>query len=612
MIARCPHCQKKLEIADNLAGKQVRCANPACQNAFTVPAVPASAPPTAAAPPPPPPAAAPAVPPPPQVAQVPATPPPMPGSSPTPAPAAAPTPAEETLPTLSPPPPPKPSKSFWQSVTEKFSAGGSQVKKRAKALKLGRDVNKLNNDLNQQMLALYSLAIQHRPEQVDMNNELNELSQLQAQINEKQATLSSLEQTKASGSVIKPLKQEIGQFQARQQELMIQIGTKTNTSRPDLPGAAGSYGAIDQLRATQQQKQAELQQLQAEIGPIVDTGTVATAKQSGLKYLPHAIGAIAAILILYFGIGWVWGLLFGGIGDFAYYVPDDASGMVYISVDELRDSDLEIISELFDSADEMVKGNSLPLKIASDDVKEVFVILGSGPEKITIVMKTAEDMDLDEIVKDYNKDNVKSHKDIDYVQIGSRYQGMYLAKTDNKTYCMSGDEENLKSVLKQFSRKEKAELDDALQDALDFVDGEDHFAVMKTSSAQGMPGIGDMSMMVGDAQAIGIGVSINSSIDAKATVFFKDKDDAADLVEEMEKGLEEGIEELEDMLDEARGREKEQMETALQMMKAIDIDQSGKAIEFEWDYDTDEVNELLDDFVGEIKRNFMQEFRQGF
>ncbi|RLI47887.1 MAG: hypothetical protein DRP09_21965, partial [Candidatus Thorarchaeota archaeon] len=506
---------------------------------------------------------------------------------------------------------PKPSKSLWQSVKEKFSAGGSQVKKRAKALKLGRDVNKLNNDLNQQMLALYSLAIQHRPEQVDMNSELNELSQLQAQINEKQATLSSLEQTKASSSVTKQMKQEIGQFQARQQELMIQIGTKTNTARPDLPGAAGNYGAIDQLRTTQQQKQAELQQLQAEIGPIVDTGTVTTAKQSGLKYLPRVIGAIAAILILYFGIGWVWGLLFGGLGDFAYYVPDDASGMVYINVDELRDSELEVVSELFDSADKMVKGNSLPLEITSDDVKEVFVILGSDPEKITIVMKTAEDMDLDEIVKDYKKNNVKSHKDIDYVQVGSRYQGMYLAKTDKKTYCMSGDEENLKSVLKQFSRKKKTELDDALQDALDFVDGEDHFAVMNTSSARGMPGIGGMGMMFGKAEAMGIGVSINSSIDVKATVFFEDKDDAADLAEDMEKELEKGIEELEDMLDKVKDSQKEQTETALKMMKQIDIDQSGKAIEVEWDYDTDEVNEMLEDFVGEVK-NFMPGLGRGF
>ena len=60
MKAKCPHCQKNLQIADDLAGKQVRCANPQCRKAFTVPAAspsvsPPSPPPASSARPPPPP-----------------------------------------------------------------------------------------------------------------------------------------------------------------------------------------------------------------------------------------------------------------------------------------------------------------------------------------------------------------------------------------------------------------------------------------------------------------------------------------------------------------------------------------------------------------------------
>jgi len=71
MIARCPHCQKKLEIADDLAGKQVRCANPECQKIFTVPAAAVSAtpPPVPKTPPAP-------TPPSPPVSSVPPSPPP--------------------------------------------------------------------------------------------------------------------------------------------------------------------------------------------------------------------------------------------------------------------------------------------------------------------------------------------------------------------------------------------------------------------------------------------------------------------------------------------------------------------------------------------------------
>src|SRR4051812_23880970 len=35
-VLRCPHCQKSMQVPDNVAGKQVRC--PSCTKAFTVPA----------------------------------------------------------------------------------------------------------------------------------------------------------------------------------------------------------------------------------------------------------------------------------------------------------------------------------------------------------------------------------------------------------------------------------------------------------------------------------------------------------------------------------------------------------------------------------------------
>ena len=38
MVVSCPHCRKKLKVADNLAGKRVVC--PACKKAFSLPALP--------------------------------------------------------------------------------------------------------------------------------------------------------------------------------------------------------------------------------------------------------------------------------------------------------------------------------------------------------------------------------------------------------------------------------------------------------------------------------------------------------------------------------------------------------------------------------------------
>jgi hypothetical protein len=582
MIARCPHCQKKLEIADNLAGKQARCANPECQNTFMVPAAPASAPP-AAAPPPPPPAAAPTAPPPPPAAQAPATPPPMPGASPTPTPAVAPTPSEESLPILPPPPPPKPAKSFWQSVTEKFSAGGSQVKKRAKALKLGRDVNKLNNDLNQQMLALYSLAIQHRPEQVDMNAELNELSQLQAQINEKQATLSSLEQTKASGSVIKPMKQEIGQFQTQQQKLMIQVGTKTNTARPDLPGAAGSYGAIDQLRATQQQKQTELKQLQAEIGPIVDTGTVTSAKQSGLKYLPHAIGAIAAILILYFGIGWVWGLFTpAGWKEFQYYVPDDTTKLSYCNLKELRSYDF------FEKSMDDEINRKLPfvnhyLDVDNDDVEE-FLVVDSEKGGLCRIIKTAKDEELEDIVKNYNRQKTETCEDIEYVIIN--YGALCIAKPEKNIYLVASGKDNMENALKHFSDKEKPEFDEEdFQKALAEVEDLLAYDVYTGSGST-------MAMCEGMTIASGL---LGDTFKVRDIRYYADEDDAEDYYKGAVKQRKRTIEDMEDMIDNTNNEKKiETLKKSLKIFKSNKIKLKGNKVISEGKIDLDDLEDLSD------------------
>jgi len=101
MIARCPHCQKKLDIADDLAGKQVRCANPECQKAFTVPAAAVSAAPPVA--PKTPSTPTPPSPPTPPASSVPPAPPPL-----APTPPKAPVPPAVTTPPTPPPMPKSP------------------------------------------------------------------------------------------------------------------------------------------------------------------------------------------------------------------------------------------------------------------------------------------------------------------------------------------------------------------------------------------------------------------------------------------------------------------------------------------------------------------------
>ena len=575
MIARCPHCQKKLDIADDLAGKQVRCANPACQKAFTVPAAAVSAapppvpktppipttpsPPVSSVPPPPPPPSSP-----PAQAQSPAAPPPMPASAPPPPTA---TEAKSAQDILSGYQATSQDPSAAHEVGGKIKAGAKSIKKRAQAIKLKRDVHNLQNALKQQMEILGTLTLQHQPEKVQITAELNKLSQIQNQLSEKQTTLSSLQQTSGSKKVVKQMKQEIHQLQGRQKELMVAIGIKTDAARPDLPGVAGNYGAIDQLRSTLQPKQAELEQLQAEIGPIADKETLSSASSLARKYAPISIGAIAAILILYFGIGWIWGLIFpGGWKEFQYYIPDEVTSIQFADLQEMREHDEleDNVNSIINESLGMVKNY---LDIDEDEIEKVLQVASQKGSSF-LVIKTAKDSDLEDVIKNFDDKNMETYKDIDYAKLGRGYSGC-LAKTAKKTYLFTTNKDSIEETLKQYLEKEKPDFDEDFQAAFDEVDTYDQFLVSVGSKK---------------IPAVSSGFVVTSGIFGSAfkektvTIFDKEKD-AEETYEDAEKNLERKIEDLEKEIERGDNKKrKKALEAQLKLAKSTSIKLKGNEV----------------------------------
>lgn len=474
-------------------------------------------------------------------------------------------------------------------------------------LKLKQDVNNLHKALDQQMQALYGLTVQHRPEAVDISAELNDMSQIQIQLNDKQTTLNSLQQTKGSGTVVKDIKREIATLQEQQKQIMINIGIKTDSARADMPGAAGNYGAIDRLRTGLQEKEAELQRLGAEIGPIAEAGDLDSMGRSAKRYLPHAIIALVGIVVLYFLVGWLGGALFGGggLGDLAVYVPEDARGIAYFHFQKLRERDSKVFNSLSDSLSKaMTHQDNQMLKLDPDELVECLLVFPAKMQEFVGVFRTASDMELEDLVKNYDPKNVESYKDIEYVRVGPAYQALYLAKSGKRTFCFSVQESTLKDTLSRVARQEKPELPDALQEALEYAGKEDHFVVADMKNGSAIPGLDEMSREMGKVEAMGMGLSVGSNVEARATLIFRDKDDAADAEEKFEKELDKGIEEMEKGIDKApAGTMKDQMETGLKMMKKLDVSRSGQSLHLTWKYDTDEVEDLLKDFVDEFGRD---------
>ncbi len=262
------------------------------------------------------------------------------------------------------------SKPAGEQIRERLTRGVDAVRKRTLALKLQHEVNSLQTAVDGQFEILGTLALTHRPSVVDVGAEIAELSQIQEELARKETTIESLRQTTGGGSAVKELKQESAQLRDRQQAVMIAIGRKASTARPEMPGAAGPYTALDRLQSSLDAKHAELKGVEDEIGPLWD---VKRGRFGALKKPAMIFGVAAAGLILVYLL---WSLLAAtlfaaGLPKWTrYHVPNDTKAVAYVNVEKLRKTTVfKKFSELFESMPKLYRQRSL---VRFDETKEAF------------------------------------------------------------------------------------------------------------------------------------------------------------------------------------------------------------------------------------------------
>jgi len=181
-------------------------------------------------------------------------------------------------------------------IKEKLTRAVGSAKKRGLALKLGHEAKSLQTAIEAQLEALGTLALGHRPATVDIGQQVTDLSTVQDELSRKQATLESLRDTKGSGSVVKELNQEVSQLHSRQRAVMVAIGRRALAARPEMPGAAGPYAALDRLESSLETKQRGLTIIEDEIGPAWRAGGLRVAAMK--RPLVLAGAAAGGLLIL--------------------------------------------------------------------------------------------------------------------------------------------------------------------------------------------------------------------------------------------------------------------------------------------------------------------------
>ena len=594
----CPFCSQIITVVDSAAGKKGKCDH--CHNVISVPAEtpPSGTTDKPSAPPPPP-----------------APPPPMPSST--------------TTPPAPPLPQPATPANILDSYRQTSTGGGSTarasvargvgaIKARAQAVKLKHDLKGLHTALDQQWENLGLLTVEHRPPQIDITAELAQLTDVQSKLAEKQTTLNSLHQTKGSGPVVKELKREEAALREQQRQLMIAIGRKTAQARPDLPGAAGPYSAIDQIQSSLAAKQADLAALQEQIGSVREGGPPSLGSLK--KPLIIGGGVVAGLIVVYA----LWSLFTpGAIPSWGReLVPDDLAALMYVNMDALRESDLY---------DKLPKEGRNPLQavgIELDD-DDLSAVLNITPEKgaALILFYTTEDWELEDLLKESkSKYKLEDYQDSEYaaIEIGSEEkfelrtsltQGeiwelfgeggadskwhKYLARTGKRTFCFTYGEDAVKAAIKRAEEGDEAELDEDLQEAISYFSVKDAAYMVGTGEGLGSLDSSLDIMLVpvletSGAKASGSGGSVGSSLRSKAVIVFRKKQDAQKYAKRVEEFLDDVIEELEDELDDAKGVDEEVMAFVLAELKSVDVDRSGRVAELTSSSDMDDVLEVLD------------------
>jgi hypothetical protein len=410
---------------------------------------------------------------------------------------------------------------------ERLKGGWTVVRQRARALQLQHQFKGIEGAVQGQLENLGALTLAQQPAQLDLAAEIAELSTLQDYLTKQQATLNSLQQTKGSQSVVRDLNRQLAQRRERQQQVMIAIGAKADTSRPAMPDASGVYSAIDQLRTTAQSIRLELQALEQAIG-AVGGGKASIAALKKPAWIAGGVGAVLVVSCL------VWVLVSrfftGGIPSWAAAcVPSNAQRVAYVNLDRVRKSDL------YKDLEAQFQGGSWAddfggLRLRPDDVREIVLTSPGRSGDDIVILRTHADLPLDDVVAKQNR-SAKSttYKGFEYVRASSGY---YAAKIARRIYCVAPKEDIIKDVLDRAEKKERPKLDRELKRILDNVGSGDLF--MAESDAASSP-FGGMLPDFPDFEAVGIAAWIGSRLSVQGLIGFTKERGAEEVVKEFDK-----------------------------------------------------------------------------
>jgi hypothetical protein len=491
------------------------------------------------------------------------------------------------------------SKPRGAGIKETFTRALGAAKKRGLALKLGHEVKSLQMAIDTQLETLGTLTLTHRPPVVGMSGGVAELSQIQEELSRREITLESLRGTKGGGSAVKELNREASQLRDRQRAVMVAIGRATWAARPEMPGAAGVYAALDRLQSSAGARQAELKVVEDAIGPLWNAEATRFGTLKKAAIIAGVVGG--GLIVLYL----LWALLAStlfatGLPSWVrYYVPRDTLAVVYFNMDSFRKTQVfEKLEGLIPSRSEIKRSNDL-LQLCPEDVRDVFCF--AQEEGPLVVLRTHEDLSLAQIAPKGDRDSrPERYKGYEYYKY-TRRGNEYCAKTGACTYCFAPSEDSMERMLKRLDRKESPRLDKDLQSAVESVAGNDCYVAVAVSALTGERGplygmpsrLGRLAERVNYMAAY---ASFGSSVRFQYLLAFDKQSDADDCKEVLDSANEDR-EKLDDVLENLPFYIRMvAAKLAKRCSEATTVTRKGCLVYSRTDLKMDDVEDLIDEF----------------
>ena len=337
--------------------------------------------------------------------------------------------------------------------------------------------------------------------------------------------------------------------------------------------------------------------------------------RAGLKVAGIALGGIAALVIL-----WVFvlpesfrrtvtrGLFGGGLGDFAYYLPKDAATVAHFDLARFRRSDLyDELAKDIKAGWTNARGELGGLKLDFDDIDAVSFALAEDGSTGVVLLRTSDDADLADVVKDYRKKDKEEHEGFPYVKLNVKGEDAYIAKTASRTFCFASSEKLLKDTLERVRARDKLDLNENLQRVLDRVTDHDHYFVYSPPRKTAKRGAVSMAPMpvqqLGkDVNGSGVGISIGSSLSVEAIVGFQDRGEAKEKADDIEESLEDLIKEGEKAFKREKGKERRMTETMLDVLKSVRVRRRGELVAISASMKVSKLIDVIGEFKSQLGR----------